>query len=57
MTDYMVTGLVKKRAELAGELSATHDRLRELVDQLEHLDATLRLVAPDTHSNTYQAPP
>jgi hypothetical protein len=47
MTDYMVTGLVKKRAELAGELSATHDRLRELVNQLEHLDATLQLVAPD----------
>ena len=47
MTDYMVTGLVAKRAELAGELAATHDRLRELVNQLEHLDATLRLVAPD----------
>lgn len=47
MTDYMVTGLVKKRAELAGELNATHDRLRELVNQLEHLDATLRIVAPD----------
>lgn len=47
MTDYMVTGLVKKRAELAGELNATHERLRELVNQLEHLDATLRIVAPD----------
>ncbi|MFN3945347.1 MAG: hypothetical protein ACK4K7_10495 [Allosphingosinicella sp.] len=47
MTDYMVTGLVKKRAELAGELERTHERLRELVQQLEHLDATLRLVAPD----------
>lgn len=47
MTDYMVTGLVKKRAELAGELTTTHDRLRELVNQLEHLDATLRFVAPD----------
>lgn len=43
----MVTGLVAKRAELAGELEATHDRLRELVNQLEHLDATLRIVAPD----------
>lgn len=32
MTDYMVTGLVKKRAELAGELESTHSRLRELVD-------------------------
>lgn len=47
MTDYMVTGLVKKRAELAGELETTHERLRELVNQLEHLDATLRIVAPD----------
>jgi hypothetical protein len=47
MTDYMVTGLVKKRAEMAGELAATHDRLRELVNQLEAIDATLRIVAPD----------
>lgn len=43
----MVTGLVKKRAEIAGELERTHDRLRELVQQLEALDATLRIVAPD----------
>ncbi len=43
----MVTGLVKKRAEIAGELERTHERLRELVNQLEALDATLRIVAPD----------
>lgn len=47
MTDYMVTGLAKKRGELAGEIDATHERLRELVNQLEHIDATLRIVAPD----------
>lgn len=47
MTDYMVTGLVAKRAEIAGELERTHERLRELVNQLEALDATLRIVAPD----------
>lgn len=47
MTDYMVTGLVAKRAELAGELESTHNRLRELVNQLEHIDGTLRIVAPD----------
>lgn len=47
MTNYMVTGLVAKRAEIAGELERTHERLRELVNQLEHLDATLQLVAPD----------
>lgn len=47
MTDYMVTGLVAKRAELAGEITATHEKLRELVRQLEHIDGTLRIVAPD----------
>ena len=48
MTDYMVTGLVKKRAEVAGEIASIHDRLNSLVKDLEHIDATLRIVAPDT---------
>lgn len=47
MTDYMVTGLAKKRAELAGEITAIHERLRQLVADMESLDATLRIVAPD----------
>jgi hypothetical protein len=47
MTDYVATGLAKKRAEIAGELDATHDRLRQLVKDLEAIDATLRIVAPD----------
>lgn len=47
MTDYMVTGLVAKRAELAGEVERTHERLRSLVNDLASIDATLRIVAPD----------
>src|SRR4051812_4750685 len=47
MTDYMVTGLVKKRAQLAFDIEATHARLRQLVNDLEHIDGTLRIVAPD----------
>src|SRR3954471_19992658 len=47
MTDYMVLGLVKKRAELAGDIERTHERLRQLVNDLEHIDGTLRIVAPD----------
>lgn len=43
----MVEGLVKKRAELAGEIERTHERLRALVADLEHVDATLRIIAPD----------
>jgi len=47
MTDYMVTGLVKRRADLAGEVARTHDRLRQLVNDLDAIDRVLRIVAPD----------
>lgn len=47
MTDYMVTGLVKRRAEIAGELRAAHDRVGQLVRDLAALDEALRVVAPD----------
>ena len=43
----MVDGLVKKRAELAGEMLRTQGRLGQLAKDLETLDAALKLVAPD----------
>jgi hypothetical protein len=52
MTDYMLTGLVKRRAEMAGELEAMHERIRKLVADMEHLDATIRIVAPDYEPET-----
>lgn len=39
MTDYVITGLVKRRATLAGEIEALHERLRGLLADLESLDA------------------
>src|SRR5512146_225079 len=42
---HVIVALVKKRAELAGEIEATHDRLRQMVRDLEHLDNSLRLFA------------
>lgn len=47
MTNYMVEGLANKRAEVAGEIERTHERLRTLLMDLEHIDATLRIVAPE----------
>ena len=44
---YLVAGLVRKRAELAGEVERTHARLRSLVDDLDKLDGTLRMLAPE----------
>ncbi len=47
MTDYVVTGLVKRRAELTGEIESTHERLRQMVLDLEHLDAAILQFDPD----------
>jgi len=43
----MVTGLVKRRAEIAGELRAAHERVSKLVQDLAAIDAALAVVAPD----------
>jgi hypothetical protein len=41
MTDYVLQGLVKRRAELAGEIETTHERLRKMIDDLEKLDSVI----------------
>ncbi|MGW8134564.1 hypothetical protein ACWGNZ_02850 [Sphingomonas zeae] len=46
MVDYIFTGLARKRAELAGEIERTHNRMRDLAADMEHVDATLRMIAP-----------
>ena len=47
MNDFVVSGLVKRRADLAGEIERTHEALRKMVDDLENLDATLLQFAPN----------
>ncbi len=46
MTDYVLTGLVKRRAEVTGEIEAVHERLGKLLTQLESLDATIMQFDP-----------
>lgn len=41
MTDYVLQGLIKRRAELAGEIEATHERLRKMIDDLEKIDSVI----------------
>ncbi len=41
-----VHGLIRKRAEIAGEIETLQRRFHELTDALDHLDATLRLFEP-----------
>ena len=47
MADYVVLGLTKRRATIAGEIEALHDRLRSLVNDLEAIDGSLRQFAPN----------
>ncbi len=43
----VVSGLVAKRGELAGEAERHRRALDQLAEDLRHLDATIRLFAPD----------
>jgi hypothetical protein len=47
MADHVVAGLVKRRAELAGEADALRTRLAQIGTDLGHLDATIRLFDPE----------
>jgi hypothetical protein len=50
MTEVMshtLAGLVAKRAEIAGEISQTRAKLRQLIINLDHVDAAIRIFDPE----------
>lgn len=47
MTDYMVEGLIKRRAKIAGEMKAAQERMAQMAADLATLDAALKVVAPE----------
>lgn len=47
MTEYALDALKRKRADMTGEIALCNARLQKLSTDLEHLDATIRLFAPD----------
>ncbi len=47
MTDYVLAGLTKRRAELAGEAAALRTRLVAIAVDMGHLDAVIRQFDPD----------
>ena len=44
---HVLTALRSKRAELAGQIDALQDQLREAMIAVDHVDCTLRLFDPD----------
>jgi hypothetical protein len=47
MNAFVVSGLIKRRAELAGEIERSHESLRKMLSDLESLDATILQFEPD----------
>lgn len=43
---YCLSGLIEKRAELAGEIRALEARLEQLRSDVLHVDATIRIIDP-----------
>jgi hypothetical protein len=52
MNAFVVSGLVKRPAELAGDIEKTHEALRKMVLDLENLDATILQFEPDFRVET-----
>ena len=47
MTDYVLSGLTKRRAELSGEAETLRARLTQIATDVGHLDAVIRQFDPD----------
>jgi hypothetical protein len=45
--EHVLSGMIKKRAELAGEIERAQTVFRQLVIDLDNLDAAIRLFDPD----------
>jgi hypothetical protein len=43
---HVLTGLIAKRAEIAGQIEHTQDKLRQLVIDLGHVDAAIHIFDP-----------
>lgn len=46
-TDHTTSGLLKKRAEIAGKIEYTQRQLNELIADLDHVDHVLHLLDPE----------
>jgi hypothetical protein len=44
---HVVTGLIEKRREIAGQIEALQARMRQAVADLDHVEAAIRLFKPD----------
>ena len=49
---HVITALVRRRAELSGDIEITHERLSQMIKDLETLDKTILMFDPDYQVET-----
>lgn len=47
MNEFVISGLMKRRAELAGRVEEAQTQLRQLLNDIDSIDTTLRIFQPD----------
>ncbi len=52
MNAFVVSGLIKRRAQLAGDIEKAHEALRRMALDLENLDATILQFEPNFRLET-----
>jgi hypothetical protein len=52
-----VSGLVRKRAEIAGQIEVAQIGLRRMIADLDHIDAAIRIFAPELATETIKSRP
>jgi hypothetical protein len=57
MNEFVLNGLVKRRAQLAGDIENAHEALRKMVLDLESLDATIVQFDPNFIRELKRKPP
>jgi hypothetical protein len=52
---HVLTDLIAKRAEMAGKIEHLRDQLRQLVVDLDHIDASIHIFDPSIESGEIKA--
>ena len=57
VNQHTINGLIRKRAEIAGKIEHLQDQLRQLVIDLDHIDASIHIFDPSIELEEIKARP
>lgn len=54
---HVIAGLLRKRAEIAGQIEHAHQRLNELIADLDYIDNAIRIIDPNCDATLTKTKP